>query len=41
MKTVAVIPAYNEEKTIAEIVDMVKKNCDYVVVSDDKSHVFL
>jgi len=37
MKTVAVIPAYNEEKTIAEIVDMVKKNCDYVVVSDDKS----
>ncbi len=37
MKTVAVIPAYNEEKTIAEIVAMTKKYCDYVVVSDDKS----
>lgn len=37
MKTVAVIPCYNEQKTIAEIVDMVKKYCGDVVVSDDRS----
>lgn len=37
MKTVAVIPAYNEQKTIAEIVAMTKKYVDDVVVSDDNS----
>lgn len=37
MKTVAVIPAYNEEKTIAEIVAGAKRRCDEVVVSDDYS----
>lgn len=37
MKIVAVIPCYNEGKLISEIVDMSKKYCDSVVVSDDKS----
>ncbi len=37
MKTIAVIPAYNEEKTIADVVEEVKKYVDEVVVVDDGS----
>ena len=37
MKTVAVIPCFNEEKTIAEIVSGAFKHADVVVVSDDWS----
>lgn len=37
MKTIAIIPAYNEEKTIAGIVNKVKVLVDKVVVVDDGS----
>ena len=37
IKTVAVIPTYNEEKTIAEIVTMAKKHCARVIVVDNMS----
>ena len=37
MKTVAIIPCYNEQKTIADIVAGAKRHCDVVLVSDDKS----
>lgn len=36
-KITAVIPAYNEEKTIIEIIDKVLKYCDYVIVINDSS----
>ena len=38
MKTVAVIPAHNEEGSIAEVVEETKKYVDSVVVVDDGSH---
>ncbi|MEK6982307.1 MAG: glycosyltransferase family 2 protein [Candidatus Micrarchaeota archaeon] len=34
MKPIVVIPAYNEEKTIATVVKNIKKYCDVVVVND-------
>ena len=37
MKVIAVIPAYNEEKTIGEVVRGVKKFVDEVIVVDDGS----
>jgi glycosyltransferase involved in cell wall biosynthesis len=37
MKTAVVIPAYNEEKTIADIVKRARKYCDHVIVIDDCS----
>ena len=37
MKTIAVIPAYNEGKTIGQVVGEVKKYADEVVVVDDGS----
>lgn len=37
MKVVAVIPAYNEEKTIGQVVADVKKHVDEAVVVDDGS----
>lgn len=37
MKVIAVIPAYNEEKTIADVVKGAKKYCDEVIVVDDCS----
>ena len=37
MTTVAVIPAYNEEKTIAKIVSETRKYADKVIVVDDRS----
>jgi dolichol-phosphate mannosyltransferase len=37
MKKVAIIPAYNEEKTIAHVVDDLKNNVDEVVVVNDGS----
>jgi glycosyltransferase involved in cell wall biosynthesis len=37
MKVCAVIPAYNEEKTIAGVVQEAKKYCHHVVVVDDGS----
>jgi glycosyltransferase involved in cell wall biosynthesis len=38
MKVVAVIPAFNEEKTIFEVVSNVKKYVDEVIVVDDGSN---
>ncbi len=37
MRTCAVIPCYNEEKTIADIVHKTKKYCDRVIVVDNNS----
>jgi len=37
MKVIAVIPAYNEERTIREVIVMVKKNVDQVIVINDGS----
>ncbi len=37
MKSCAVIPAYNEEKTIAEVVLKAKEHVDFVIVVDDGS----
>ena len=37
MKVVAVIPAYNEEKTISEVVKRTKKFVDEVIIIDDGS----
>lgn len=37
MKTIVIIPAYNEEKTIGQVVREVKKHADEVVVVDDGS----
>ncbi len=37
MKTIAVIPAYNEEKIVAQVVQAVKKQVDQIVVVDDGS----
>jgi len=37
MKTVAVIPAFNEEKTVRRVVEQVKQHVGCVVVVDDKS----
>jgi len=37
MQTIAVIPAYNVEKTITQVVKGAKKYCDTVVVVDDGS----
>ncbi len=36
-KIVAVIPAYNVENTIAQVVEETKKHCDEVIVVDDAS----
>ncbi len=36
-KIVAVIPAYNVENTIAQVVEETKKHCDEVIVVDDGS----
>src|SRR3989338_4047356 len=36
-KVIAIIPAYNEEKNIAEVIDKTKKYVDEVVVVDDGS----
>jgi len=36
-ETVALIPAYNEEKTIADVVSRAKKHVDLVIVVDDGS----
>lgn len=38
MKVVAIIPAFNEEKTIFEVVSNVKKYVDEVIVIDDGSN---
>ena len=38
MKVCAIIPAYNEEKTIANVVEKVKEYVDDVFVIDDGSH---
>ncbi len=38
MKIVAVIPAYNEEKTIADIIKNLKKYVDEIIVVDDASN---
>lgn len=37
MNTIALIPAYNEEKTIAEVITKTKSHVDQVVVIDDGS----
>lgn len=37
MKTVAIIPAFNEEKTIGEVVSKSKKYADQIIVIDDGS----
>lgn len=37
MKLVAIIPAYNEEKTIAQVISSVRKYVDRVIVIDDGS----
>ena len=37
LKVVAVIPAYNEESSIAEVVKKASKYVDYVIVIDDGS----
>lgn len=37
MKVIAVIPAYNEEKTIKAVIENIKKKVDDVVVVDDGS----
>ena len=37
MKTVAVIPAYNEEALIAGVVEETRKHCDEVIIVDDCS----
>src|SRR3989338_1015043 len=37
MKTVAVIPAYNEQKYIADVIKNTKKYVDTVIVVDDGS----
>ncbi|MFQ6105894.1 MAG: glycosyltransferase family 2 protein, partial [Candidatus Hydrothermarchaeaceae archaeon] len=37
MKCVAVIPVYNEEKTIREVVERAAKVVDKVIVVDDRS----
>ena len=37
MKTVAIIPAFNEEKTIGEVVSKSKKYADEIIVIDDGS----
>jgi len=37
MKTIAVIPAYNEEKTIADVIKNLKKYVDEIIVVDDAS----
>lgn len=37
MKTIAVIPVFNEENTIGRVVEETKKHCDVVVVVDDCS----
>ena len=37
MKTLLIIPAYNEEKNILKVIDMIKEQCpeaDYLVVND-------
>jgi dolichol-phosphate mannosyltransferase len=36
-KIVAVIPAYNEENTVIEVIDKVFNYCDYVIVVNDSS----
>jgi len=36
-KVIAVIPAFNEEKTVGKVVQYVLKNVDEVIVVDDKS----
>lgn len=37
MKVITVIPAYNEERTIASVVSEAKNHCDGVIVVDDGS----
>jgi glycosyltransferase involved in cell wall biosynthesis len=37
MKTVVIIPAYNAEKTIAQVVNISKHHCNEVIVVDDCS----
>ncbi len=37
MKTIAIIPAYNEEKTIAEVLDKTRNFVDEIIVIDDGS----
>jgi glycosyltransferase involved in cell wall biosynthesis len=37
MKLVAIIPAYNEEKTIAQVIEATKKYVEEVIVIDDSS----
>ena len=39
-KVVAVIPAFNEEKSIARVVMLTQKNADFVIVVDDGSTDF-
>ncbi|MBT5924578.1 glycosyltransferase, partial [Candidatus Woesearchaeota archaeon] len=38
MNTAVVIPAYNEEKTLRDVIHAVKKYVQNIIVVDDGSH---